>query len=223
MSDTLQLINPDCRENQAVIPGIPQVRNHRGGSNKCHHPSLHSSNHLSWTLKKEVGVLKVSAQTGSLFSVQWATPMDVLTLQGLAFMLELITFELYWSNQTISPENLEVGPWLLLAFELEVSRCQFGDCGGTAFVQVCFIHGKTRTVVMSGNKHHLIIFYSCFGSFSAVISVEARLQRSIWSQDFQRFPALSITTAGLSGAASANCAQWAGEQVAEKLEHTRMK
>lgn len=54
-----------------------------------------------------MGVLKVSAQTGSLFSVQWETLMDMLTLQGLALMLKPITFELYWDNQTISPEDLE--------------------------------------------------------------------------------------------------------------------
>lgn len=75
---------------------------------------------------------------------------------------------------------------------------QFGDCGATVFSQVRFTKGETRIVVILGDEHHLTIFYSCFESFSAVISVEARLVL------VTGFPVLSAITAGLSGAVSAN-------------------
>lgn len=41
---------PRLQRDQVVIPGVPHVRNHRGGPNKCHRQSLHSANHLFWTL-----------------------------------------------------------------------------------------------------------------------------------------------------------------------------
>lgn len=94
--------------------------------------------------------------------------------------------------------------------------CHFGDKRIIVFGEMCFLRAGTKIIVMKGDKHHLTIFCSSrFGSFSAVILVEARLLL------VTGFPALSANNTGLSGVVSANCAQCLGEQVAEKLEYTR--